>query len=388
MKFIYLYIRHHNLPGVDKKIIEKAIQFERYIDDFQLLIIGKYDSAFTSIRNVKIINSQNDKYIFEVISNYFDKINKEFVVLMRYNFASIELYDFVKKYGKCIFFEHNTIEEFELKSVIKKYKIRDFLYLIRNKKIHEYLHILQKLKIEKQIGGNILNYVRGGICVTNEIAEYEISRCKFYKTLVSSNPIPYFKHLNKSFDLKDLNGLFKIVFISGGAYHWHGFERWLLSLKKFKNNNVIQTFIVGEITQHNRKIVKYLKKHGHKIEEINYLDPSSLSDFLKDKHLGIGSLGLYKNNMQEACPLKSREYIANGLPILIGYFDTDFSKSEFNDYVYRIENNKSLINIDNLLSWLYDIYNRNLSLNNLYDSLHEHTYDKKISKIINFIKNN
>jgi glycosyltransferase involved in cell wall biosynthesis len=37
----------------------------------------------------------------------------------------------------------------------------------------------------------------------------------------------------------------------------------------------------------------------------------------------IGSLALYKNAMTEACPLKVREYLACGLPVLAAYTDTD-----------------------------------------------------------------
>ncbi|GGH32203.1 glycosyltransferase family 4 protein [Paenibacillus segetis] len=40
--------------------------------------------------------------------------------------------------------------------------------------------------------------------------------------------------------------------------------------------------------------------------------------------VAIGSLALYRNQMKEASPLKVREYLAYGLPIIIGYSDTDF----------------------------------------------------------------
>lgn len=40
--------------------------------------------------------------------------------------------------------------------------------------------------------------------------------------------------------------------------------------------------------------------------------------------VAIGSLALYRNEMNEASPLKVREYLAYGLPVIIGYRDTDF----------------------------------------------------------------
>jgi glycosyltransferase involved in cell wall biosynthesis len=39
---------------------------------------------------------------------------------------------------------------------------------------------------------------------------------------------------------------------------------------------------------------------------------------------GLGTLALYRKRMQEASPLKTREYLASGLPVVIGYVDTDF----------------------------------------------------------------
>ena len=40
--------------------------------------------------------------------------------------------------------------------------------------------------------------------------------------------------------------------------------------------------------------------------------------------VAVGTLGLHRKNMREACPLKVREYLAYGLPTIIGYEDTDF----------------------------------------------------------------
>jgi hypothetical protein len=40
--------------------------------------------------------------------------------------------------------------------------------------------------------------------------------------------------------------------------------------------------------------------------------------------IGLGTLALHRKNMDEACPLKVREYLAYGIPTIIGYRDTDF----------------------------------------------------------------
>ena len=47
-------------------------------------------------------------------------------------------------------------------------------------------------------------------------------------------------------------------------------------------------------------------------------------DILASCDVGLGTLALYRKGMREASPLKVREYLAHGLPTLIGYDDTDF----------------------------------------------------------------
>jgi hypothetical protein len=39
--------------------------------------------------------------------------------------------------------------------------------------------------------------------------------------------------------------------------------------------------------------------------------------------VAFGTLALHRKNMSEACPLKVREYLGYGLPVVIGYVDTD-----------------------------------------------------------------
>lgn len=50
----------------------------------------------------------------------------------------------------------------------------------------------------------------------------------------------------------------------------------------------------------------------------------------------VGSLALYKNGMDEACPLKVREYLAHGLPVIAAYRDTDIPGVA--DYFLRLPN--------------------------------------------------
>lgn len=69
------------------------------------------------------------------------------------------------------------------------------------------------------------------------------------------------------------------------------------------------------------------------------LDRAGVIEVLATADVGVGTLALHRKSMNEACPLKVREYLAVGLPILYGYADPD---ADFlGSYVLRIENTET-----------------------------------------------
>lgn len=62
-------------------------------------------------------------------------------------------------------------------------------------------------------------------------------------------------------------------------------------------------------------------------------------EVLANADIGVGTLALHRKSMSEACPLKVREYLAVGLPILYGYRDPD--ADDLGSYVLRIDNTET-----------------------------------------------
>ncbi len=62
------------------------------------------------------------------------------------------------------------------------------------------------------------------------------------------------------------------------------------------------------------------------VSALGYLDRSEYEDSLRSTDVALGTLALHRKRMDEASPLKVREYLACGLPTIIGYRDTDFSE--------------------------------------------------------------
>ena len=55
-----------------------------------------------------------------------------------------------------------------------------------------------------------------------------------------------------------------------------------------------------------------------------FLSKREYEPILRQANAAIGSLALYRKGLHEASPLKVRDYLAHGIPTIIGYRDTDF----------------------------------------------------------------
>jgi len=92
-----------------------------------------------------------------------------------------------------------------------------------------------------------------------------------------------------------------------------------------------------------------------------YNDSANYCGLVKKSAVAISTLSLYKNNMFEACPLKTREYLAMGLPVIVGYKDTAWGNNP-PDFVFRVPNNASWIHdkktIDELKKFIIANKNR------------------------------
>ncbi|MGQ9574462.1 MAG: glycosyltransferase family 4 protein [Thermoguttaceae bacterium] len=69
------------------------------------------------------------------------------------------------------------------------------------------------------------------------------------------------------------------------------------------------------------------------------LDGAPCRELLRACDCAVGTLALHRNRMHEASPLKTREYLAYGLPVIIGYQDTDFPRGA--DFLLQVPNTET-----------------------------------------------
>jgi hypothetical protein len=188
--------------------------------------------------------------------------------------------------------EINSNDYFELKTYLLKRReyLKFMLYAMSRDRL--YRNMKGFVFLSSELKDLFSKYNKPGIVISNGID----------LTQLISSPVP--------------NGHAPTLFFIGTpGQTWHGvdkmcemaqyFPAWKFEMVGFNSDDISTT------------PPKNMQFHGHLTNE-DYACIVSKSD------LAIGTLALYRKNMNEASPLKVREYLAYGLPVIIGYMDTDF----------------------------------------------------------------
>lgn len=104
------------------------------------------------------------------------------------------------------------------------------------------------------------------------------------------------------------------VMLVGYMAEWAGVDKLHVLAEAFPD---VDVHVVGEVGEQPQPAFANLHFHG-RLEREEYQRILALCDF------GIGPLALYRKGMDEASPLKVREYLSHGLPVLLAHDDTDF----------------------------------------------------------------
>ncbi len=106
----------------------------------------------------------------------------------------------------------------------------------------------------------------------------------------------------------------RLIFIGSEGQPWHGVDKVLLMARELKRwrFDIIGPARLPEATPN-------VIFHG-------FMPRKRYQELLAQADAAIGTLALHRKRMNEASPLKVREYLAFGLPVIIGYRDTDFEK--------------------------------------------------------------
>jgi len=132
-----------------------------------------------------------------------------------------------------------------------------------------------------------------------------------------------------------------LVFIGTPKQSWHGMDKILQMAEHFKN---WQFYIIGTEGK-DRENIRYF----------GYLLQKDATKIIEQCDIGIGTLSLYKNGLNEASPLKTRQYLACGLPVIYAYRDTDIDNdAKFGLRLDNCENNIEYTKIKEFINYLFN----------------------------------
>ena len=179
---------------------------------------------------------------------------------------------------------------------------------------------LTRAALELVQGRRIVRNVAGIVAVTDEIRDYQLARAGHrvpgrtvsngvdVDAIAPTRFVPY--------DGREL----RIAFMASSHAVWHGTDRILGALRAYRGDRRIVVDMIGQGSgtpgTEERIGDAIVKHHG-------MLRGAALDHVLGGATLGVSTLAFHRNGLRQAAVLKTREYIARGLPTVIGYEDVD-----------------------------------------------------------------
>lgn len=371
MKILYIAFvgdLNKNKSGVAKKVIDKISTINELGYDCDGLSLSnqigetyKFNEHITVLKFV----SKEHKYFRVFWERYYLyksliawltlNISKYKFIIFRFPTSSYGLLKLVKKFPNKIVFEHNAVENSEIKlrtsqlweKTLFSFKPGFFIFGIEC--FFSYYR-------EEIFGKSILKKALMGIAVTNEIKQYEVSRYSNYYLEVISNSVNVEELSIRKTKVFNNNDELKLFMLLGNDAPWHGVERIVESFNAYKGINNLTIDVIGGKNDNAKILVKDYRLEN-KVRFINDVNGDDLTNLVDNYHVGVGTFALYLKGLAEASSLKVREYFGRGFPVILAYSDTDLmGNSDFSPYYLEFKNNNDLIDLDKIFVFVKQVY--------------------------------
>ncbi len=175
---------------------------------------------------------------------------------------------------------------------------------------------------------SILSKAAGCVCVTNELAASQLVAPYRKPTVVVGNSVDL--EVVKPLPVR-VGGRPRAVFLGSRNQLWHGVDKII--------------FLASAMPEMDFHLIGYDRADlpaglPDNVTVHGILARSEYEPIVAHADVAIGTLALHRKQMKEACPLKVREYLGYGLPVVIAYEDTDFI-GENPWYLLRLPNTES-----------------------------------------------
>jgi len=321
MKIAYLIDYDINITsGVVQKILQQS---QKWID-------AGHTVYFISTKTLSIYN-QNKEIIFQEkpLKINFGRVGTALKLLH----SSILINKLLKGIEFDILYMRYRLYMPFFTKVLKKYKV--IMEINSDDTIEYKLHSKITHLYNKFTREMVLKYIDGFVSVSNELKtrfEYFNKPIEVIANGINTSLYDIVKHQNKRPYL---------VFIGTPNQSWHGLDKIIDMAEYFKD---YQFYIIGTDG-----------KNTHNLKYFGYLNQDDSTNIIQKCDIGIGTLSLYKKGLTEASPLKTRQYLACGIPIIYGYKDTDLNDDT--SFSLQLENTKDNLDYKRIKSFINKVYN-------------------------------
>lgn len=189
----------------------------------------------------------------------------------------------------------------------------------------------------------VLTEADGLVFVTNELANKPVFSSYTPQRLVIGNGVEV-----GSFEFSEKLGNAKpqLVFIGSPGQSWHGLDKIGMLAKEFPE------FGFHIIGPERTACVRLWKHAPANVVFHGYLANAEAQEVIKNMDVGISTLALHTKDMHEACPLKVRQYLAQGLPVIAASKDPDIQDPQ--DFYLQLTNDEEnvLSNLDEIRTFV------------------------------------
>lgn len=184
---------------------------------------------------------------------------------------------------------------------------------------------------------------------------------------------------------KKINGEFNMIGLAN-LNKWHGYDRVIKAIYNYKKqgkNVNINFYIVGDGKE--KANLERLVKEYNLNDNVHFegvLSGKALDNLMDNMDIGISSLALHRAGGGHD-PIKTKEFIGRGMPVMLGYEDKLVDMSL--EYVLKISEDEKDID----LSKIYEMF---LNIKSSKEEIRKYAADnlswkKQINKVINAVNN-
>lgn len=309
MKIAYVYRNNSNkFDGVNKKVLNTVLEWRKLNVDARIFVL--------------IDTDEKNLEEYKLYSNFVEVIRFKNMVDFISNKCALDTIsdwnpDAIYVRGVDIYFSPAARQLLNSYTVVQEIHTND---VVERREILK--ESIKKMSVSKVLTNSLylifrnyfLKKVKGIVLLNNELNKIIP---KNISTVVIGDGINLNTRKLSPGKKSYRNSEYNVVFMGTQKHPWYGLDKII----KIANYVAECNFHIVGLQERDFKEYKILNNN---IKFYGFLDSKSYQSILEECDVAIGSLSLYENKMTEGSPLKGREYLAFGLPCIIGYKDTDF----------------------------------------------------------------